>query len=387
MRMLFVAGGSPSTVFPLVPLATAVRNVGHEVVVAVTDYAVESVTHAGLSATSVSSTHMFEYMFKDRTGRPISELPDPEQATDPHVSLISHGHGMGRLAAGCLDRLVSFCEDWRPDVIIGSTLSFAAQIAASRFGIPYVKHAVCPGEPPDVDRGAEAELAPELERFGLDRLPAGDLVIDICPPSVRPLANPAPAQSMRYVPGNTQRGLEPWMYTRPDRPRVVVTSGSRVAKGFQLEDLIAQAKKITPLDMEVVVAVSDHVAEEVRQAVPGVWAGWVPLDVVLRTSDLVVHGGGGNTMLTAIVAGIPQLGIPVQPKQASMQERLVARGAGMELTLADATPDTVAKACRGLVETPSYREQAQELSVENAAQPSPAEVVGVVEALVDGWDK
>lgn len=384
MKMLFVAGGSPSTVFPLVPLATAARNAGHQVFVGVTDYAVESVAQAGLPAISLSPVHMFEFMFKDRTGKPIGELPDPEQATDPHISLISHGHGMGRLAAGCLDRLATFTESWRPDVIIGSTLSYAAQIVAARFGIPYVKHAVDPGEPPDVDRGAEAELAPELERYGLPGLPPGDLVIDICPPSVRPLDNPAPAQSMRYVPGNTQRGLEPWMYTRPARPRVVVTSGSRVAKGFQLEDLIEQAKKITPLDVEVVVAVSDNVAEDVRKAVPGVWAGWVPLDVVLNTSDLVVHGGGGNTMLTAIVAGIPQLGIPVQPKQASMQERLVARGAGIELPLEDGTPENVAKACRELLETPSYRERALELSAENAAQPSPAEVTGVVEALVKG---
>ena len=36
MRILFVTGGSPATVFPLIPLATAARNAGHEVFMAST---------------------------------------------------------------------------------------------------------------------------------------------------------------------------------------------------------------------------------------------------------------------------------------------------------------------------------------------------------------
>jgi glycosyltransferase len=46
--MLFVAAGSPATVFALAPLATAARNAGHQVVMAANDDMVPVITSSGL---------------------------------------------------------------------------------------------------------------------------------------------------------------------------------------------------------------------------------------------------------------------------------------------------------------------------------------------------
>ncbi|KUO13114.1 glycosyltransferase [Streptomyces sp. DSM 15324] len=381
MRILFVAGGSAATVFALAPLATAARGAGHEVVMAAVGDIVPVVAAVGLPGVSMTSSPIRDFIYRDRDGAPVTPPTDPED--QPAFT----GRWFGRMAAATLGPLTDLAHDWRPDLVVGGTMMYAAGLLARRQGVPYVRHAWDAVEATLIDPGAEDELRPELERLGLSGLPAPDLFIDVCPPSLRP-PDAAPAHPMACRPANTQRALEPWMYTRGGRPRVCVTAGSRVANDdgtaylreayVFLRDL---ALDVTALDAEVVIAAPESVAADLRAELPGVRAGWVPLDVVLRTCDLLVGHAGGVTTLTAMGAGVPQLLLPQWGILGPPTRRLAAYGAAVTLQPGEADRVRLAQSCRALLTESSYTERAKALAQEISEMPPPAELVGVLEKL------
>ncbi|MEU0677002.1 glycosyltransferase [Streptomyces sp. NPDC006172] len=377
MRVLFLAGGSPATVFALVPLATAARNGGHDVVVAATADMVEVITSAGLPAASVTPRAMRDFMLADRTGSPLS-LP-----AEPGERMRFGGHGFGRLAAGSLPALRELGRAWRPDVVVGGALAFGAALLAAELKVPYVRHAWDMGEPAAMELGAADELAPELAELGLAELPAADLWIDICPPSVADPAAPS-GLSTRFVPCALQRQLEPWMYTRGERRRVCVTAGSRVSKEYEFDHLDALVGRVRGPDVEVLVAAPEEAATALRERHPGVRAGWLPLDTVLPTCDLLLHAGGGQTALTAVRAGVPQMVVPNMPKLWGPNRRLADYGVARLPAVGEDGPGDVARVCREMLATPSYARRAAELAAELAALPGPAEAVPHLEKLARG---
>lgn len=334
-----------------------------------------AIARAGLPGVSITSHTIRQFMITDRRGNPVEEPADPAEHMGPFI-----GRGFGRLAAGCLEELFELARHWRPDIVIGGFFSFAAPLLATQLGVPHVRHTWDTGEPLIVDRYATEELTPELERMGLNAIPEADLWIDICPPSVRAPDAP-PAQSMRYVPWNPQPGqLEPWMYTKGDRPRALVTAGTKVTRERYFDYLCDLTEKITALDVEVVVGAPQAVAAELSDRL-GVHVGWLPNDVVVRTCDLAVNHGAG-TVLVGMATAVPQLLIPNMPKLVAPSQRLADYGAAKMLLPGQDTAQAVAQAGKQLLTDPGYRERARALAAEMAAMPLPAEVLGVVEKLV-----
>ncbi|WP_434595309.1 nucleotide disphospho-sugar-binding domain-containing protein [Streptomyces sp. A5-4] len=372
MKILYVAGAAPATVFSLAPLANALRSAGHEVVMASVEAMMPFVAGAGIPAYSVTSLTVRDFISTDRDGNPV-EFPKDDQEQQ-----LATGRWFARLAAVSLEPLLKLAENWRPDLVVGGTLSYAAPLVARHLGVPWVRQAWDRDRPTVPDLGADEELRPELDQLGLDRLPDPDLLIDITPPSLRP-ADAPPAQLMRLMPANPQQRLEPWMYTRPGR-RICVTSGSRVVRG-QDDFLRTLAKNSLDLDADLVVAAPEEVAAELRTEFPRVRAGWLPLDVVAPTCDLIAHHGGGVTGATAINAGVPQLIIPQGSMFHDSSKRIADYGAAITLMPDDATPANFLDACRELMSNPSYGEKARELARETHGLPLPSHVVGVLEEL------
>lgn len=374
MKTLFIAGGSPATIFALAPLATAARNAGHQVFMASTEEMMPVVTGMGLPAISVTHLTIQHFITTDRSGRSL-EIPE-----DPVDEMLFTGRWFGRMAAASLDSLLDMAKDWRPDLVVGGTMSYAAPILAAHLDVPFVRHAWDAGEPTGMDPGADEELQPELRMIGLDRIPDPDLWVDICPPSLRPPHAP-PAHMMRWIPGNRQRQLEPWMYTRGSRRRVCVTAGSRVTRDQSLEFLRGLVKNVSMLDVEIVIAAPDAVTSDLRAELGDVRVGWIPLDVVAPTCSLIVHHAGGVTSLTAMNAGVPQLLLPTGANFVAPSQRISDFGAAITLLSGQDTPDDITAACQELLSNPSYSDRARALAEEIAALPLPAEVVGALAKL------
>ncbi|MCH0540290.1 DUF1205 domain-containing protein [Streptomyces sp. MUM 203J] len=371
MRILFVCGGTSGVVFSIIPLAQAARNAGHEVFMAGPEDVMPLVTRAGLPGVPVTATSMMDTLLDDDGNR----IPIP---TDLHERFLFNGRCFGRYAANCMEGLLPLVDRWRPDIVVGGVFAFAAPLIAAHVGVPYVKHAVDMGEPRTIDLAAAAELGFTLERLGLYDMPRADLFVDTCPPSLR-LWDAPPAQPMRYVPYTTPKQLEPWMYAKGDRPRVLVTAGSRITPDYYFDVLAALVKKVQHLDVELLVGAPDDMAAKLGPLPENIRAGWLPLDVLAPTCDVVVNHAGGNTVLGSMAHGVPQVLIPYLPYVVDYSTRLTEFGASKMIRPGDDTAENIAAAVQEVLGTFSYRERAEALREEMAAMPSPAEVVRVLE--------
>ncbi|MEU8560270.1 glycosyltransferase [Streptomyces cyaneofuscatus] len=377
MKVLFIGGVAPAHIFGIVPLAHALRSAGHQVFIATTEKMAPVITGCGIAALPVAEHDIWYYISTGRDGRPV---PVPE---DPRELLAFVGGWFAHLAAESYASLVDVTRDWRPDLVVGGTMGYAAPLLAARLGIPHVMQAWDPGDWRGTDEGAHRVLDPELRELGIRRLPEAELRIEICPPSIAPPDAP-PAELMRWTPGNLQCALEPWMYTRPERPRICLTAGSRASTERSFAGLRELTEQLAPLDAELVVPAPEALAAELRAALPQVRTGWIPLDVVAPTCDLVMHHAGGATAMNALHAGVPQLIVPESPAFAPPARRIAGFGAAIALDPEDATGDAVRQAAKELLTDPRYRERSDLLAREIARLPPPAAFVGRLERLVTG---
>jgi len=374
MRVLFIAGGSPATVFALAPLATAMRNAGHTTFVAANANMMDVVSSVGLPGVPIVEQPILHFITTGRDGQPI-DIP-----TDPVEQARFTGRWFARMALASMPKLEELSQQWRPDVVIGGTMSYAAPLLARRLGVPFIRHAWDAIEADLIHPGA----AEELREVGLDAIPSPDLFIDICPPSLLP-PTPEAGQPMRFIPANTQRPVANWMLRRGGRPRVCVSSGSKITRSRNYDDSYAflreLARTIASLDVDMWVAAPQEVALGIREDLGDVRAEWMALDVVLPVCDLLVHHGGGVTSLTALNAAVPQLILPRGAVLVPPARRIASLGAGAVLDAETADAAGIAEVCQKLLADSSYRERAHLIAGEIAAMPLPAEVVAVVEDL------
>ncbi|HEY1919434.1 MAG TPA: nucleotide disphospho-sugar-binding domain-containing protein [Streptosporangiaceae bacterium] len=369
MKLLFTAGGGQAAVFGAAPLATAARNAGHDILLALDEPLLATAEAIGIPAVSIST------------------------------ELLRYGHELGAASAR-LEAMADLAQAWSPDVVVGG-LSYVPGLLATRLKVPYVRQAWVPTT--DMPARAARDLRLELERLGMTGLPDPDLFIDVCPPSLRP-ASAAGGQPMRWVPRNRQRRLEPWMYTPPSgRQRVLITSGTRtLVLGIPGRSIRRLLDQLALAGAEVLIAAPEGAAEKLGIELGDVHVGWIPLDVVAPTCDLVVHHGGATTATTVMNAGVPHLIMPDNGYGAAVARAVAGSGAALVVTppgqgpgadsdsgqdptadsASDADPaEAIAAGCREILGTPPYTERARALAQEIAGLPVPAEVVRMVETL------
>jgi glycosyltransferase len=353
MKFLFTAGGGQAAVFGAAPLATAARNAGHDILLALDEPLLDTAETIGLPAVSISA------------------------------GLLRHGHELA-MASARLEAMVDLAEAWSPDVVVGG-LSYIPGLLATRLKVPYVRQAWVPTA--DMPARAAQDLRLELDRLGMAELPDPHLFVDVCPPSLRP--SPASGgQPMRWIPRNRQRRLEPWMYTRPGgRHRVLITSGTRTLMlGLPGRSVRYLLDQLTLAGAEVLIAAPEGAAEQLGLEPGDVRIGWIPLDVVAPTCDLVVHHGGATTAMTVMNAGVPHLIIPDNGFGAAVARAVSGSGAALMLTppeqdAAQDPAEAIAAGCQQVLGTPRYTQRARDLAQEIAGLPTPAEVVRTVEKL------
>ncbi|MFI1496037.1 nucleotide disphospho-sugar-binding domain-containing protein [Streptomyces platensis] len=378
MKVLFMAAGtSPASVFAIAPLATAVRNAGHEIIVAGFGEMTPTIESVGLPPVAVVPNETADNIHSmDRPGGKLEFPPSPAN------ELPFLGSWFGRQAAVSLEGLLELSRRWRPDIVVGGTLDYSTSLLSAHLGVPHVRQAWDWLDLSAAHSYADAELQPELAAVGLERLPAPGLLIDICPPSLRP-ADAGPAHMMRWIPGNRQRQLEPWMYTRGRRTRVCVTLGSmRGAVRQTLDYLCHFIEYLLPLDVDLVVAANESIAAELRSRYPDIHADWVPMDILTPTCDLIIHHNGGLTGMTAMNAGKPQVILNSWNMLRKSLSYLEEQGSGIVLDRGEDTPGNVAEACKQIISDATYTQRARVLSEEIAALDTPATLVGALEELV-----
>jgi UDP:flavonoid glycosyltransferase YjiC (YdhE family) len=193
---------------------------------------------------------------------------------------------------------------------------------------------------------------------------------------------------MRYVPYNGRSVQPRWLLDPPERPRVAVTCGTTSTaldpSGRSLPKQVIEALDGT--GVELVLAISERDRAELGETPPCVRAaGFVPLHLLLPTCDLLIHRGGGTSILTALSYGVPQLLTPQIPDQAFDSYLVGKTGAARVLYGAEAEPGTIRDATRELLSDTRYRDAAARLRAEMAAQPlAEAVVTGLATRIEQG---
>ncbi|MFC4121793.1 nucleotide disphospho-sugar-binding domain-containing protein [Nonomuraea zeae] len=392
MRVLVTCWAWSSHYLPLVPVLWALRAAGHEVCVASQPAMAGVVTDSGAVFVPAGPDVDHERLRAERMdGLRHDRVP---AAPPPGVSAGEHwrpgqrekvARVFGVFAARAdlmVDDTLEFARRWRPDLVLFEPTSYAGPLVAALLGVPAVRHIH------GVDLTYQAHelvpevLAPTTARLGLgDCRILGDLTVDPCPPSMQ---IPARVERARvgYVPYNGRAVLPDWLWEPPSRPRVCLTWGATTTSlgGAAAFLLPAVVSALSELDVELVVAVGRQDREQLGQVPPGVRVtSGVALHQLLPTCSALVHQGGFGSTLTGVYYGVPQLVLPQLVDQIFAADRLAATGAGTCLPRDQVNAATLRDRVRDLLA--SGRPAAERLRAELRAQPTPNDVVPVLERL------
>jgi UDP:flavonoid glycosyltransferase YjiC (YdhE family) len=368
MKVLATSCPSEEHLYPMLPTLWALRNAGHDVLVAVPSRFAKMTAATGLPATSIAADV-----------EPPAAAPQPGQ--DATISDLAK-HIIERylpVAKATAPHLITLAEVWQPDLVMCSDWEYAGPVAAAAIGAPTVLHGRGMLPHPAIKSLVDEALRPLHREWGLaDGPPDHWKIIDNCPRSLQWTSPPGNTISSRYVTFHSPAELPPWVFDDLEAPRVLVTMGTDPlmrGRGAVLQKVM---QALLPLDVEVVIAGPgiERMSELPRRT--RVTHG-LPLSHLVPTCTAVLHDGSTSSVMASAITGVPQLGLPQMVGQFQHIDRIEEIGAGVSLHPEQATVSAITEATRTLLNELGQRAIARRLQVENAGQPRLDEVVQVLE--------
>lgn len=379
MRLLLATSALASHHHAMVPFGWAALAAGHEVRLATSPELVAAAARSGLPVLPAGPALDFPALHRElvadvsRTGRPY----------DPKVLY-------ARVADLMADALVALAVRWRPDAIVFDPATLAAPVAAAACGaraVRYLWGLDIMGRGATLVERLPDSYAATWTRFGLALPEDPDWwTFDPSPPSVWPVTT-GYRRPVRYVPYSPQAELgraAPPGGRAPsgpdDRPRVLLTFGAGIAarEVVPLGGLAGSPvlQGILDLDVDVVLAVAPDDAAALGPLPERVSVvSGSPLPALLAGTAAIVHHGGNGTLLTAALAGVPQLVVSYLPETRFGARQFAPTGAVLHLPPEDATRNEVGAAVGECVDSGATRVAAAMLRAEMLAQPVPAELL------------
>lgn len=380
MRVLFGIIPGYGHLHPLVPLARAFEDAGHDVLLATSSSFVPLIELMGLPVTEVDPDWL-EHDVADF-------FPEMDGLSGREFGVVL-GEVLGnRIAPAFIPDLTALLKDWHADVVLGEGLERYAAAAASvhyvnfKIGIPVP---ALPGLPPVPEgRGAGAAIERALEALGI----AGDVrdapeplaFIDTCPPSLH-YAHSARAlvhnviqlqPRMDYLPAIKSLTLD----VESENPLVHVTFGT-VARDDDLVTTVLDA--LTELPVRVLLSGGEAKTGGARVSS----ISYLPHDVVLPICSAIVSHAGWGTLIGGLWHRLPNLTIPILGDQFANAARLASTGASRLIWRWEVSPARIRNGLARLLQDPVYRLNAERLRAELEEMPAPKEAVEVLERLVE----
>jgi UDP:flavonoid glycosyltransferase YjiC (YdhE family) len=373
------------------PFAQACVDVGHEVRVAAPASFAQSIQRAGFAHEALGDVE------PAALGAVFGRLPTlPRHEANALVIQ----EVFGRLDTGAaLPAMRSVCDRWKPDLVLREPAELSSYVVARELGIPHVQANI--GLSSFDDLVLPLFEAP-LQELGCDPTSLGAAPRwSTLPPTFDVPSRLAaePVSHAREVAGRgtTPEPLPDWWDGRTD-PLVYVTFGS-VAAGMGLfpdfySRVVEQLSRVAARVLLTLGEAGDPTALGPVPANVHIERWWPQREVMPHAALVVGHGGFGTTQ-AALVAGVPQVAIPLfSSDQFANAERLQAVGAGVALAGPNAAArsggnppqgpeavDRLAEAVAGMLGNDQARLTSRALAEEVAALPTAAECVS---ATLDG---
>jgi UDP-N-acetylglucosamine:LPS N-acetylglucosamine transferase len=380
VKIVIAAISAYGHLYPLMPLALACADAGHEVTVAVGP------------------------PFLGRLPLPTIAQQPPEFGLDTAFSETARRNPGLRgfdfmiglfadvISEAVTGTLLPALEETRPDLVIYEALDAGAGIAASVLGVPSVAFAI------ELAHQGFAMIHPAAIRYRRDlwttrglQSPDHDTLLsrsllDPTPPSLRRFSGALDVTKIpiRPIPYAESSGTVPrWLEAAQVRPRVYLTLGT-VSFGA-VEVLRRAISEIASLDVDLLVAVGPDgdltalgdVADNVHLE------KFVDQPRVLELVDLIVHHGGTGSVLGALSAGLPQLILPQGADQFFNAEFLSEVGAARAIRNDEYEPGAIQRTATDLLSGGMEQTAARQIQAEIAELPTPADVVRHLTARVD----
>ena len=376
MRMLFVCRPGYGHILPLLPIASAARSAGHELLFATGPDVTEVAAAQGFEAVSVGLD----------SGAEIRDALAAEKPARGDIrKFVFTRFFAGRELEPRLRDLEAKCLPRRPDVILHDIADLAAPVAAAVAKVPLVSVGFGPLLDPTVADAAGMAGEASWRSRGL-KLPkwAGmyrDLYVDPCPPMLQVPAIAELPAVQQLGPGQLEWTTPPDWIGEVKAPLVYVTFGTVFNRDHTVFRRVLEALARLPVEVVVTVGKNNDPAAFGPQPKTTRIFQFVPQNTLLPHCRAVVAHGGAGTFLGALAHGIPLLFMPQSADQFYNASRAVAAGAALSLTPEHASVEAIAGAVARILGDPAIAAAAQGAAKQLAAMPGPAEVVTRIERM------
>jgi UDP:flavonoid glycosyltransferase YjiC (YdhE family) len=389
MRALFTVQPSIGHLHPLIPVANALADVGHEVAICSAASFRREVEAFGLTHIDAGLDWLTEDM---STWDAFPAMPPPGPQFAAFVVTVFADITAGQMVPD----LLTIARDWQPDLIVREGMEFAGCIAAERLG---VAHASVAGngyaavDSPQVryfpgNRSLVAEaLGRHRARFGLPPdpnalMPYRYLHLCFIPPQWDGTAVPRPANSHFLRHTDTLRPsaqLPAWVRQVPDGPTVYASLGTVFNKTPGVLEAIIEGLREEPINLIVTIGSDQNPARFGPQPPNVHLVTSLPQPQLLPRCQLVVTHGGFNTVKESLSAGVPMVVVPITADQPYNAERCAAHGVARVVTTGGRTAEAIREAAHDVLTDPSYRDNTRRVQAQMQALPGPAHVVRLLE--------
>ncbi len=385
LRILFACLPAYGHLYPVMPLAQACRDAGHDVVIATGPEAAGRLSANGWQVEVVDADTAAAAREVMGQGLNFRELPPPQRW---RFGAAMFGDVLCRKVSAELGPIISRQQ---PDLVVYEEMNLGASLAAGRAGIPAVRHGLGPALPPEMLDSYLGMLADQW-RAGGEEPPEpnsilGQLCLDIWPSGLRqpPSALPMPSIALRPTPWSEPGLALPELFSGPyDRPRVYLTLGTVTPGAPGMVGVLRTVLDgLADQDADVLVSIGPALDKAVLGVLPPRvhLEAFVPGAQVLPLVDLVIHHGGSGTTLGSMAAGRPQLVLPqVAHDQFINASAVAGSGAGAALMPGQVSAEAVGREAARLLGPGTHRQQAQVLAQQIRDMPAPA---AVLESLAD----
>ncbi len=378
MRLVIHVGGGSGHLRPVIPIAIAWRERGHQVVVAAEPANRHETEQFGLDFAELSVPPV--------DGSIMRIIGEASEEDRPRVVLSLF---LDR-AIACTAQLTQMVEDSKADVILRETTAWAAVFAGEQAGVPVASFDFAPVPAPlfvdlvgDLFARYRQELGlpedPDLKT--LDRwltligAPPQWLWFDALPATAHLIRPPDPAPLSDE--SNTDL-----LDAMDDRPLVYATLGTTFNKESGLWPTVLEA--LAEVDANVVATLGrDLDPSEFGAQPPNIrLASFVSQGLILPHCTAVLAHGGYGSLMAALRHGLPVVSIPLAALDNQLNAvQLESLGAGIAIPEAPRSPEVIAAAVTDVLGEPRYGVAAQAIATSIEALPSTDHAVDLLERL------
>jgi UDP:flavonoid glycosyltransferase YjiC (YdhE family) len=378
MRALFTTQPSTGGFRPLVPLAHALVDAGHEVAFACSPSFRPHVEAAGFEMFPAGIDWVVAEM-----ARAFPEAPPPGPARMAWIPTLWHLI----TARATVPDLLAIADRWEPDVFVRGSSESGACLAAEILGRP---HAVAGAiwfrslesntEPYNEARRAvglspDPKMVSFYQYLTLPTMPPSWIAPDESLPPTAHFINPQPADESVTTEA-------PWPGGLQDRPLIHATLGTtEVNRTLGLYEAIISGLRDEPGTLIVAVGDQRDPADFGPQPSNVRIERYVDHGSLLPRCDVVLTHGGHGTLMACLSLGVPMVVLPVNADQPRNARRCADLGLARVVGPEERTPEAIRAATQAVLRDPSYRVNAQRVRDEIAAMPGLELAVELLERL------